>query len=199
MGGRVLWSGESESGVRTKRLTLSGKPSSEACRLPTNPVTWRTSSFGRPVLLAAAGPLGALLGCEELVGRQRALYRQQPLQVLGQRRRQLERVPAPALVRDGQLDSGAPEVSDVHVSDCRRRRVRTLASTPRARAHWARRSVYARRGRRNPASHSPADLAQDAQELCRRGARRKRAEGLAVGSRSLSASPFASRVHGDEF
>jgi hypothetical protein len=47
------------------------------------------------------GLLGDLLGREVLVGRQRALDRQQPLQVLGQRTRQLERAPSAALVRNG--------------------------------------------------------------------------------------------------
>ena len=43
-------------------------------RMPADPVTRRTTrSFGRRVILAAAGLLGALLGREKLVGRQRAL------------------------------------------------------------------------------------------------------------------------------
>jgi hypothetical protein len=107
-----------------------------------------TRLSGRPVILAAAGLLGDLLGREELVGRQRALDRQQPLQVLGQRARQLERAPAAALVRDGQLDSGAPDVSDLNGSDCRRR-TRILAST---RLLMGRPNVH-------PRSHRPASPA----------------------------------------
>jgi hypothetical protein len=85
--------GASEPGSLPKRLKLSSKTSSEAGRRP--------SSFGRPLILAAAGLLGDLVGREQLVGRQRALDRQQPMQVLGQGTRQLERAPSTALIRDG--------------------------------------------------------------------------------------------------
>jgi len=85
MGGRVLRSGESESGVRTKRLKLSGKTSSEAGRLPREPGDLANDPAHSDALSFLPRPdrWANLLGCEEPVGRQRALDREQPLQVLG--------------------------------------------------------------------------------------------------------------------
>src|SRR5918995_6256501 len=63
-GGVAKFKGMFPSDLRHRRLEM--KPST-------------TRSLGRPVLLAAARPIGDLLGGEELVGRQRLPDREQPL------------------------------------------------------------------------------------------------------------------------
>lgn len=137
-GAKAEGQGEAEGRVKVvasricMRVSYSARthanPIARAGKPPPSFHSFATRSFGRPVILAAVGLLGDLLVREVLVGRQRALDGQQPLQVLGQRKRQLKRAPSAALVRNGELDSGAPDVSDVNVSDCRRR-ARILAST----------------------------------------------------------------------
>jgi hypothetical protein len=111
-GGKAEGQGEAEGQVRVVGLArmcmrVSYSTWTHANRSPGQGILPSLSapicprSFGRPVILAAVGLLGDLLGREVLVGRQRALDRQQPLQVLGQRTRQLERAPSATLVRNG--------------------------------------------------------------------------------------------------